>query len=79
IGIATDMIPLAFEPFGQIDSTLARKFEGTGLGLPLVKTLVELHQGNVTMDSSLGRGTSVFIAFPASRCVAVSVPEAQSA
>ena len=53
IGIAPEKIALAFEPFRQIDSTLARKFEGTGLGLPLVKTLIELHGGDVTLESGL--------------------------
>jgi signal transduction histidine kinase len=77
IGIASEMIPLAFEPFRQIDSTLSRKFEGTGLGLPLVKTLVELHGGEVRIESALGKGTAVFILFPASRCLAV--PTARSA
>ncbi|MBA2587116.1 MAG: HAMP domain-containing protein [Alphaproteobacteria bacterium] len=69
IGIAPEMIALAFEPFRQIDSTLARESEGTGLGLPLVKKLIELHGGDVTLESNLNVGTAVFIAFPAARCV----------
>ena len=69
IGIAPGMIALAFEPFRQIDSTLARKSEGTGLGLPLVKKLIELHDGEVTVESTLKVGTAVFIWFPAARCV----------
>jgi len=77
IGIAPDMIALAFEPFGQIDSHLAREVEGTGLGLPLVKKLIELHDGEVRLESGLKKGTSVFISFPASCCVAVAM--AQSA
>jgi len=72
IGIAPDMIAVAFEPFRQIDSALSRKFEGTGLGLPLVKTLVELHGGKATIKSTLGNGTSVFISFPPSRCLTIS-------
>jgi signal transduction histidine kinase len=72
IGIAAEMIPLVFEPFRQIDSTLARRFEGTGLGLPLVKTLVELHDGTVTIESAFGKGTSVFVIFPAFRNIANS-------
>ena len=77
IGIAPDMIALAFEPFGQIDSHLARETEGTGLGLPLVKKLIELHDGEVRLESVLKKGTSVFISFPASCCVTVAM--AQSA
>jgi len=69
IGIAPEMIPLAFEPFRQIDSSLARKFEGTGLGLSLVKTFVELHGGTVRMESALGKGVAVFISFPPSCCI----------
>ncbi|MEO8302162.1 MAG: ATP-binding protein, partial [Rhizomicrobium sp.] len=69
IGIAPGMIALAFEPFRQIDSTLARKSEGTGLGLPLVKKLIELHDGEVALESTLTVGTAVFVSFPASRCM----------
>lgn len=69
IGIAPDQIALAFEPFRQIDSTLARKSEGTGLGLSLVKRLIELHGGEVRLESRPNIGTSVFISFPASRCL----------
>jgi two-component system cell cycle sensor histidine kinase PleC len=71
------MIPVVFEPFRQVDSALSRKFEGTGLGLSLVKTLIELHDGEVVMESILNKGTSVTISFPASRCV--TVPTALSA
>lgn len=69
IGIAPDMIALAFEPFRQIDSALARETEGTGLGLPLVKKLAALHDGEVRLESTLNVGTAIFVTFPASRCV----------
>ena len=69
IGIAPDKIALAFEPFRQIDSTLAREVEGTGLGLPLVKKLMALHDGDVTLESTLNVGTAVYVTFPAWRCV----------
>jgi signal transduction histidine kinase len=72
IGIKQELIPFVFEPFRQIDSALSRKFEGTGLGLSLVKTFVELHDGKVTIESSLGNGTSVFASLPASRCIGAS-------
>ena len=66
IGIEAEKIPLIFEPFQQIDSALSRKYEGTGLGLTLVKNLVELHDGKVQIASTPGSGTSVTICFPAS-------------
>ncbi len=59
----------ALAPFGQADSALERKFEGTGLGLPLSKTLVELHGGTLWIDSALGRGTTVTITLPEERLV----------
>jgi signal transduction histidine kinase len=70
IGIEAAMIPLMFEPFQQVDSALSRKYEGTGLGLSLVKKLIELHEGDVQIESTLGHGTSASIRFPASRIVA---------
>ena len=71
IGMAPQMIPLVFEPFRQVDSDLSRKFEGTGLGLSLVKTLIEIHDGEVAIESALGKGTCVSLLFPASRCVEI--------
>jgi signal transduction histidine kinase len=65
IGIAADKLALVFEPFSQIDSTLARAYQGTGLGLSLVKSLMELHDGTVRIESSPGHGTSLFVTFPA--------------
>jgi signal transduction histidine kinase len=67
IGIAADDIPTAFKPFGQIDARLSRQYEGTGLGLPLTKVMVELHQGRITIDSAVGIGTTVTVRLPASR------------
>jgi signal transduction histidine kinase len=67
IGISPDMISLVFEPFRQIDSALARKYEGTGLGLSLVKTLVELHGGAVTIESRPEQGTAVSFVLPLDR------------
>lgn len=69
IGIAAEDIPVALERFGQIDSDLARKYEGTGLGLPLSKCLMEHHGGTLDIKSEPGRGTRVTVAFPASRVI----------
>ncbi|WP_413206594.1 PAS domain S-box protein [Rhodospirillum sp. A1_3_36] len=65
IGIAPQDIPLALEPFRQVDGKLARRYEGTGLGLPLSKAFVELHGGSLSLDSALGEGTKVTIRLPA--------------
>lgn len=69
IGISPEMISVAFEPFRQVDSKVARKYEGTGLGLSLVQRLIELHDGEVKITSALNEGTSVYISLPASRCI----------
>ncbi|PKQ06166.1 MAG: hypothetical protein CVT72_07385, partial [Alphaproteobacteria bacterium HGW-Alphaproteobacteria-11] len=67
IGIAPDDIPVALERFGQIDSDLARKYEGTGLGLPLSKCLMEHHGGTLQIESEPGHGTTVSVGFPKER------------
>ncbi|MEE9195298.1 MAG: HAMP domain-containing sensor histidine kinase, partial [Alphaproteobacteria bacterium] len=69
IGIAAEDLDHVLAPFGQVDSSLSRKYEGTGLGLPLVKSFIELHGGTLTIDSTIGLGTTVTIRFPASRAV----------
>ena len=73
IGIAEADIPRAFERFGQIDSTLSRKYEGTGLGLPLAKHLAELHGGSLDLASEVGVGTVATVTFPASRVLPARV------
>ena len=70
IGIAPDEIAVAMAPFSQLDSGLARKFDGTGLGLPLSKALAELHGGTLALESQIGKGTTVRINLPASRVIA---------
>jgi signal transduction histidine kinase len=64
IGIAAAQISKVFEPFAQIDSKLGRKREGTGLGLPIAKRLVELHGGMLTIESELNVGTTATIMLP---------------
>lgn len=67
IGMAPEDIPRALQPFEQISSSLTRGHAGTGLGLPMVASLMHLHGGEVTLESELGKGTSVRIVLPASR------------
>ena len=69
IGIALDDIPKALAPFQQVDGELNRKYEGTGLGLPLTKSLVELHGGSLDLQSRLGVGTTVTVRLPEERVV----------
>jgi signal transduction histidine kinase len=70
IGIAPEDIPKALSRFRQVDADLNRKYEGTGLGLPLSKALVELHGGSLDLQSKVGVGTTVTARFPAERIVA---------
>jgi signal transduction histidine kinase len=74
IGIAPEDIPKALAPFGQIDSALGRKYEGTGLGLPLAKQLAELHGGSLAIQSAVGVGTTVTIVLPPERLVTAPGP-----
>jgi signal transduction histidine kinase len=67
IGIAPQHFGKVLEPFGQVDSPLAREHQGTGLGLPLVKAMVELHGGRLDLDSAEGKGTTVALCFPPHR------------
>ena len=64
IGIAPDQIGKVFMPFQQVASEISRRHTGTGLGLPLARHLVELHGGELTLDSEPGRGTTVEAHFP---------------
>ena len=64
IGIAPKDISRVMTPFGQVDSTLARKYEGTGLGLPLSKKFVEILGGRFTIESVEGKGTTVTLMLP---------------
>jgi PAS domain S-box-containing protein len=69
IGIAKDDISKVLAPFGQVEGGLDRRFEGTGLGLPLVASLAELHGGKFDLKSDSGKGTMAIVTLPANRKV----------
>ncbi|MEI6429860.1 MAG: chemotaxis protein CheB [Pseudanabaena sp. ELA607] len=64
IGIAPNNLQRLFQPFVQVDSALNRQYEGTGIGLALVKQIVELHGGQVMVESEVGQGSCFTVALP---------------
>lgn len=64
IGMTKEDIVTALEPFGQVENQLTRTQQGTGLGLPMVKQLIELHKGRLEIDSIPAKGTTVRLIFP---------------
>ena len=78
IGIAEDDVWKALVPFAQVSSDLSRKYEGTGLGLPLSKGFVEMHGGTLNIESEPGHGTKVTVRFPPDR-TRIRTPEGAAA
>ena len=74
IGIEEKNLAKVLEPFGQIGDVYTRTSEGTGLGLPLAKSLVEIHGGTLELASTFGEGTTVTIRFPPERTMPAEVP-----
>ena len=69
VGIAPEEIPQVLEPFGQGGDVMTRDHDGTGLGLSLAKSLTEMHGGTLSIDSQLGKGTTITVSFPGHRTV----------
>jgi len=69
IGMTEEEVQVALTPFQQVENPFTREHEGTGLGLPIVKALVELHGGYLQVESERGVGTRVTVSLPASRLV----------
>jgi|GEM_PF-1676088 len=67
IGIAECDLEKVFDMFGQVDGSLARKYDGAGLGLPLSQKLIQKHGGELRLESVSGQGTNAVISFPAER------------
>jgi signal transduction histidine kinase len=76
IGIAAEDIPRVLEPYGQVATARNRNPDGTGLGLPLVKKMIELHAGTLALDSTPGVGTIATVTFPRERVIAADRPSA---
>jgi signal transduction histidine kinase len=74
IGIASDDLGRVLEAFEQVDSSLSRRQQGTGLGLPLVRAMMELHGGRFELNSTVGVGTEAKIIFPGDRLVLADAP-----
>jgi two-component system cell cycle sensor histidine kinase PleC len=70
IGIAPEKLAIVMEPFGQVEGSYARSHGGTGLGLPIAKSLIELHGGRFTIVSEEGEGTEARVHLPCDRIVA---------
>ncbi len=69
IGIPREDLDRVLKPFEQVNSSLSRQHQGTGLGLPLVRAIMELHGGTVVLQSAIGVGTQVTLTLPAERLV----------
>jgi len=67
IGMSADDIEIVLQPFGQVESAHTRSHDGTGLGLPITKSLAEMHGGSMTVESTVGKGTDITVRFPAMR------------
>jgi signal transduction histidine kinase len=78
IGMSAESIAVAWTPFARGNSEHAQKFPGAGLGLPLIKTLTELHGGTVDIQSAVGAGTTVTVRLPAARVVGDTARQAVS-
>ena len=77
IGIAPEHLAKVMAPFMQVESVHSRRYEGTGLGLPISRALTELHGGEFSLTSELEAGTTITLRFPASRVEpAPAVPQA---
>ena len=79
IGIPADKIGTLFTPFTQVENIMTRVHTGSGLGLSLVKRLVELHGGHVEMTSTEGKGTTVTVYLPTNRLIEPTAEEKDEA
>jgi PAS domain S-box-containing protein len=78
-GMTEQEVRIALEPFGQVDASLTRRYQGTGLGLPLARRLAELHGGGLEIRSAKGVGTTVIIRLPPEKVMAAAIDGALEA
>ena len=78
-GIAEDEIPIVLASFGQGSNSIKSAEQGAGLGLPIAKSLIDMHGGTFTLKSKLRIGTEVIVTFPPERVVAALGPLVQPA
>ncbi len=64
IGISEDDLKIIFEEFRQVDSSYSRQYEGTGLGLALTRKFIEMHKGNIWVESEVGKGSQFYFSLP---------------
>lgn len=76
VGMSAEQVGIALEPFGRVDNEMTREHDGHGLGLPLAKSLTELHGGMFEIESAPGAGTTVRIVLPRDRVVTDSLATA---
>jgi len=77
IGIPSDKIEMVFNPFEQADSSISREYGGTGLGLSITKQLIELHGGDIRIESTVGKGTRISFTLPLSESSAMPIDVAK--
>jgi signal transduction histidine kinase len=74
VGIPREQLEKVFEPFEQVEDHLTRQNEGTGLGLPIAKALLELHGGKLVLRSEIDKGTTAELHLPGYRIGASEAP-----
>ena len=77
VGVPKDKIKTLFQPFVQLENVLTKEHKGSGLGLVLVKKLMESYQGTVQMTSKLGAGTKMILIFPKKRVMKIKKQKEQ--
>ena len=78
-GIAEDEIPIVLASFGQGSNSIKSAEQGAGLGLPIAKSLIDMHGGTFTLKSKLRIGTEVIVTFPPERVMSALAPAAEQA